>query len=987
MIAGAVADTPTRRDERRLRRFVTAVWVGGAVVMLVAAIRLVSSDLAPDPVHVAAAAVAFALGETAVFRLRVGHDHYSVTWSETALVVGLAFVEPEALMITAPVAVAVAHAAARRPLTKVAFNAAGCAVGIGLATLAVRGLLGGQTIDGSEPTTLIALVIGVFAFGVWNTMSVTTAIALSHGVTPWSLYQHNLGAHIITWAGNAGVGVMLIALITSAPWALVMVPIVAAALVLTYRGFQRTASDRDTWVQLQSISGDLALETDRSAAAGTIVTRLPVLLSADYADVAVTDDEDGNLTRWTWISGSSVSSTSGPAEELAATYWGRATCEQEPFAITAKSGGRLQRDELERLGLAMLVISPLITGTHVVGAMRIGFRGVFTLAQRDLQLFTTFANQVGGVLDNTQLLDTLATERRELADVLEHASDGIASVGADGRVRLWNRAMERISGLDSSRAIGRLPFAGLAIRDENDTELTPPELLERLEHLNGPATVTIQRGDGDTRWLQLTTSDAQGPDDTRVLVAHDITSRRDMESRLWHQALHDELTGLPNRNLLIESLIGTLARAVGADALTAVLFLDLDRFKVINDSLGHHAGDQLLVAVVERLRTAIRPGDLAARFGGDEFVFICSNLKSRNEALVVAHRLAASLVDPFVIEGREVVLTCSVGVAVTHGSDADAAELLRDADAAMYRAKDRGRDRCEMFDHTVHDSAVARLELENEMRQAIERNEFTLHYQPVVSTRTGRIVGVEALARWPHATRGMVMPNEFIPLAEETRLITKLGGWVIEEACRQIAQWNAADRRYLHVAVNLSPVQLHDLELVSRVRAAIERWDIDPSQLVFEITETALVEDMEMTLTRLHHLSDLGVGIALDDFGTGYSALSHLRVLPVDVVKIDRSFICDIVENHRNLAMVEAIIELSHALGATVVAEGIEERVQFELLARMGCDVGQGFLLADPTPPGQIDFERTHELGVITAPMELHTTSAIPDAWRSIGMN
>ena len=426
------------------------------------------------------------------------------------------------------------------------------------------------------------------------------------------------------------------------------------------------------------------------------------------------------------------------------------------------------------------------------------------------------------------------------------------------------------------------------------------------------------------------------------------------------QALHDPLTGLPNRSLLLDRLQQALARADRRPQKVAVLFLDLDRFKVINDSLGHQTGDRVLVAVADRLVASLRPGDTATRFGGDEFVVVCEEVVDERQALEIAERLAARLREPFMLGGEEVFLSVSVGVSLANGSEDDPTALLRDADAAMYRAKELGRARCDLFDAEMRARAVARLETENDLRRAIERGELRVHYQPNVSIDGGTVVGVEALVRWEHPRRGLVSPAEFIPLAEETGQIVPLGAWVLEEACRQLAIWTARGRmspaRDFAVSVNLSPHQLASRDLVDQVRRVLLRTEVDPSQLCLEITETALLHDVDGAIETLRRLRGLGVRIALDDFGTGYSALSYLHVMPVDVLKIDRSFVGRLGPDPRDRAIVEGMISLAHALDLTVVAEGVETAGQLDDLAAMGCDVAQGFYFFRPEPPERLDL-------------------------------
>jgi diguanylate cyclase (GGDEF)-like protein len=426
--------------------------------------------------------------------------------------------------------------------------------------------------------------------------------------------------------------------------------------------------------------------------------------------------------------------------------------------------------------------------------------------------------------------------------------------------------------------------------------------------------------------------------------------RKRAEVELAHQAMHDALTALPNRALFYDRLGQALNRVGRHSAAVAVLFLDLDRFKLVNDSLGHGAGDKLLVSVAERLSNVLRGGDTAARFGGDEFVILCEDVSGERQAIAIAERIAAELDAPFSVGGDEVFVHTSVGIALATEAGARPEALIRDADAAMYRAKERGGGVYEVFDDQMRERAVRRMETENALHRALDRGEFVLHYQPIVQMATGAPYGVEALARWQHPQRGLVMPGEFIEAAEETGLIIALGAWAFEAACRQSAAWGAGTM----MSVNLSARQCGHPDLVATFGKILRRTGADPASVCLEITETALMEDVDSSTATLSALKELGLTLALDDFGTGYSSLRALQHFPVDVVKIDRSFIAPIEHDPQEAAIVAAVISLSHALGLRTVAEGIETIAQVDRLRALGCDLAQGFYFAKPAPPEQV---------------------------------
>ena len=430
------------------------------------------------------------------------------------------------------------------------------------------------------------------------------------------------------------------------------------------------------------------------------------------------------------------------------------------------------------------------------------------------------------------------------------------------------------------------------------------------------------------------------------------------ERALLHQAFHDTLTALPNRALFADRLGQALARRERRPTEAAVLFLDIDRFKWVNDSLGHAAGDELLVGVAHRLQRVLRPGDTVARFGGDEFVVLCEEMGSGDEALLVADRMRHVLAAPFELGGREIGLTASIGIALASTSTHDTPDaLLRDADAAMYRAKERGRDRVELFDDQMRSRAMARLETESALRRALEYGQMKVYYQPVVKLSTGRVAGVEALVRWNHPERGLVSPSEFITVAEETGLIVALGGFVLTEACLQVARWNCRHPASppLTVSVNLSAHQLRTRGLRDLVIRALKQSGLQPRFLCLEITETALVEDADASRAALDGLKDLGVTLAVDDFGTGYSSLIYLRRFPVGVLKIDRSFVVGLGTNAEDTAIVSGVVGLARALGMLAVAEGVETPEQAVRLAELGCPLGQGYHWSKPLSARQME--------------------------------
>jgi diguanylate cyclase (GGDEF)-like protein/PAS domain S-box-containing protein len=441
------------------------------------------------------------------------------------------------------------------------------------------------------------------------------------------------------------------------------------------------------------------------------------------------------------------------------------------------------------------------------------------------------------------------------------------------------------------------------------------------------------------------------------LFADDITARRAVEDQLWHEAQHDGLTRLPNRHLFNERL----ARAVLQEKrrpgyLFAVLFLDLDRFKVVNDGLGHHVGDELLVAVASRLRGCVRETDTVARFGGDEFAVLLEDIGQVETAIRAAERIQAALTAPVSLSGYEVFTSASVGIALSSDAWGRPDHLLRNADMAMYRAKAAGTGRHELFDRTMHALALTRLQMETDLRRGVERREFTLHYQPIVSLRTGRVAGVEALLRWKHPERGWIAPVDFVPTAEETGIILPMGRRVLSDACREARALQDASPRgeRLSVSINLSVKQFAQSDLVEQVRDALDESGIDPRLLRLEITESVIVDNLEAAAATLERLKALGIQVYLDDFGTGYSNLSSLHRLPIDALKVDRSFVAALGTQPGAAQMVRTVVTLARNLDLSVIAEGVETEDQMAELRRLGCEYAQGFHFSPALEPGEM---------------------------------
>ena len=645
------------------------------------------------------------------------------------------------------------------------------------------------------------------------------------------------------------------------------------------------------------------------------------------------------------------------------------------FSITSNTGGRWHWTK----GESALVMGAAIAGMHYTGMAAANFSptgegpadttpaiddfslgliiGIVTLMILVLAL-------VGSVIDRRM------AERKKAEGILreseerfraafDQAAVGMAHMSLEGRYLRVNQKLCDIVGYDREELLQKTLH-----------DITHPDdlgaNLERVRRILSGEIETYSleeryyRKDGSLVWINLTVSLVRGPEgEPKYLIAviEDISERKVLEEQLEHRALYDSLTGLSNRTLFMNRLRQALDRTNRREDSVAVLFLDLDGFKHVNDSLGHEAGDRLLVSVAGRLARCMRLGDTLARFGGDEFVVLLEDIARTDETIQIAERIAEELQVPFEISGEEVSVTASLGIARSFAGHDGPENLLRDADVAMYMAKAKGKARHELFGPSMKHRALERLRLGNELRWALKRGEFVVHYQPQVRVENGELVGVEALVRWEHPERGLVYPIEFVPFAEEAGLIAPIGKRVFEEACRQASRWK---NRYpsdppLGMCVNLSARQFNQPELAREVAEVLRETGLEPGGLTLEITESVLMDDARSSTDTLHELKALGVRIGIDDFGTGYSSLSYLKRFPVDYLKVDRSFVAGLGRDLEDTGIVSAVIDLSHTLGLEAVAEGVETEEQLAKLQEMGCTFAQGFLFSKPLPSKAVD--------------------------------
>jgi diguanylate cyclase (GGDEF)-like protein/PAS domain S-box-containing protein len=560
---------------------------------------------------------------------------------------------------------------------------------------------------------------------------------------------------------------------------------------------------------------------------------------------------------------------------------------------------------------------------------------------------------VGLLSDITQI--RLADEAiSRLAAIVQCSEDAIVATDSAGAITTWNDGAERLLGYNAAEALALGIAALFALSDVGQ------EVLGQIRqgHASRPEEALFLRQDGSQVPVHLSISPIRKSDGRitgSAIIARDISARKRAEREMAHRAMHDHLTGLPNRLSLADGLAHSIAAADLDASGTAAVFVDLDGFKFVNDTLGHEAGDDLLQQVARRLSASVRHGDLLARMGGDEFMLVVNGVDDDQVALSLANRLAEALREPFSIGRHELVITASMGISIYPRDGTDVSALRRNADAAMYEAKRAGKDRVRFYRPALGAAFQARLELEADLRRALDREELTLYYQPIFSAADNRQIAYEALSRWPHPGLGFVPPSQFIPLAEETGLIIRLGEWVLRDACRQCRWWQDHGKPSVRVAVNVSALQFERADFVETVFSVLSETGLGGNLLDLELTETIVMRDIDNTSRKMARLRERGVRISVDDFGTGYSSLGYLHALPIDTLKIDRCFVTQITENDAAVRLIHGMISLAQSIGKRVVVEGVETTAQLEILRNLRCDEVQGFLLGRPEPLARLD--------------------------------
>ncbi|MDQ1727817.1 MAG: hypothetical protein QOK14_1862 [Frankiaceae bacterium] len=650
------------------------------------------------------------------------------------------------------------------------------------------------------------------------------------------------------------------------------------------------------------------------------------------------------------------------------------------IAIASTIGGSSVRGTPSRHTQRLSLLAPY--GAVVVALVVIAIRltagtipDLFSIGLLLGELALIVGRQVLTMLENDSLTrnlehrveertEQLATRERWFASLVHNSSDVVLVLDPSGVIDFQTPSAERVFGYGAEALHERHVSSVIAAED---SALVNEVLMRLSDQPSGTSTLelSVRHADGELRNTETTITSLV--DDPAVggfvVTIRDVTERRRLEQQLMHQAFHDELTGLANKALFADRVERALAACARTAAPLAVIFIDLDSFKSVNDSLGHGCGDELLSQVAQRLASCVRPGDTVARFGGDEFAVLVEAMSSEDEALEVARRFRTALHGGFPVGGRDVLIRASMGVAVNRTGLEDVGEMLRNADLAMYQAKAKREGGYQVYEPAMHTSAMTRLELENDLRRALRRGEFHLDYQPTIELQSGKLTGVEALLRWEHPERGDVPPLEFITTAEDIGLINEIGAWVIDEACRQAAIWRVLHDEPFSIAVNISGRQLNS-SLIGQIKEALDAHGVAATSLTLEMTESVLIHHTEEVLTLLGELRAMGIKIAIDDFGTGYSSLSYLSRMPVDVLKLDRSFVEQVATGTQSTELTRTIVALARTLKLSTVAEGIEQDDQLGQLMGMGCSHGQGFLFSRPVSGSAISSMLEQSSGV-----------------------
>lgn len=643
---------------------------------------------------------------------------------------------------------------------------------------------------------------------------------------------------------------------------------------------------------------------------------------------------------------------------------GRVLAEGHPLGMSDASTevNFPRRAAAMQAGLAAGFAFPVHSGKSTIAVLEFFAATPQQLSPELLEIMAQVGVQLGQVFERQAAQRALQASEQRCRQILDSAGDAFIAMDARGVITAWNKAAETIFGWPQAEAVGHTvsdTIVPLHYREAHQRGMERFLAHGKAQVLGQRLELPALHRDGREFPIQITLWSLQDEHEWSFFAfAHDISARKEAEQTLKHRALHDALTGLPNRTLVLDRLQQCICQRERANSGLAVFFIDLDHFKRINDSFGHDAGDQVLITVAQRLQRATRPGDTVARLAGDEFVMVCPDVATYRDATVIAERLLNELAPAVHLKDDNVFVAASIGIALAEPG-CDAEKLIGSADIAMYEAKTSGRAHYQLFDQQMQMQVAARLRIENDLHRALASGEFRLFFQPVIAAASGAVVSVEALLRWQHPEKGLLLPAEFLSIAEETGLIVPLGTWVIEETCRLAQTWSLLRDAGLPlgVSVNLSARQLIQSDLIETVKRIFSRTAFDWTRVEFgfEVTETAVMGDPEAAAETLQALRNLGAKISIDDFGTGYSSLAYLKRFPVDTLKVDRSFVMNIANDRVDQTIVRAVTDMAHGMDLTVVAEGVETTEQAQTLRRLDVDLLQGFLYARPQPAEQLE--------------------------------
>ena len=882
------------KGPRATRAVVAASVAGGALTLLIAAWRQPAAGHVGGSQWIAAAAIgALALGSW-IWPVVVyrGDESAAFNMDEGFFVILALLVPPLITLLTFALATVLAQAARRRALVKSAFNAGQVLIAAGLGLVVSRSLA--APANSIAAGQVAAVMLGA---GVYFTINffLVASVMVSTGTT-WREFTRDLRIQVTLAGAGVLVGVVLAVAIQAHLWA---VALAIPGLLLERRLISaRFAAlyDRARMKGLYEVTLEANRGLRREAVLETILGSAQRLLRSPAATLTRADP--------------------GP-DQLAA-----------PITVTGEqqwllASGR-RRDE--------------------------------PFDDADRGLLRALAAVGSGALSNAELYQQVRLERERLSSITLNIGEGVCAIGADGKLTFVNRAAANMIELPRNFAVDAVSDGALTAPD---FLLVPAREAMRIGRTIREDDARFRSKNGGTIPVAYTASAVMSGETPSgaVIAFRDITERKAFEDELHHHAFYDSLTGLANRRLLVERLDQALRRSALDRKTHALIFVDVDRFKSINDSLGHVTGDEFLVAIGARLKAVVRSHDLIARFGGDEFVVLLEDVAGVDVAVAAARRICAAAEQPMVLsDGYELVTSVSVGIALTEaGKTAD--DVLRDADVAMYDAKAKGRGGIyKVFNKAAMGTRSAeRLQIEADLRKGLERDELEVHYQPFYSLDTHQIVGAEALVRWRHPTNGLVSPEKFIPMAEETGLILPLGRYVLDTACQKMRSIRDRLDVDLPISVNLSPRQFADSGLLAQVAAALDTTGLPSELLIFEITETMVMEDLSGAREVMKKLNRLGVRLAIDDFGTGHSSLAYLKQFPVHEVKVDGTFVQGVAESLVDSAIVRAVVDLANAMGIASVAEGVETESQAAVLKTLGCQVGQGFYFSHPLSPEEFD--------------------------------